>query len=140
MLPLLLFCAADNMNRQLYAKSLDSQEGLLLSVFEDVIGQLLKRVRIPPPPPPPPSALPSLLSTKDSNEGLCLSLLDHRILQVTLAYFCLIQQSSLIEVATLDRLVEGFLQRAFGCKMDFAVELALKKLQMERLASFRGVR
>ena len=126
------------MNRQLYAKSLDSQEGLLLSVFEDVIGQLLKRVRIPPPPSH--SALPSLLSTKDFDEDLCLALLDHRILQVTLAYFCLIQQSSLIEVATLDRLVEGFLQRAFGCKMDFAVELALKKLQMERLASFRGVR
>jgi hypothetical protein len=32
------------MNRQLYAKSLDAQEGLLLSVLEDVTEQLLKRV------------------------------------------------------------------------------------------------
>ena len=45
-LRLVLPLVADRMNHQLYEKSLDAQEGLLLSVLEDVISQILKRVRI----------------------------------------------------------------------------------------------
>jgi len=88
----------DQMQRALYAKSVDSQEGLLLALLDETEEQLNK--------------------------------------QALLAYFVLLRQyQQLADAASLDARVEALLEEHFGCPVDFDVEVALKKIIRDSIAT-----
>jgi len=92
---------ADKMNRALYERSMDSQEGLLLALLEEMTDQLMK--------------------------------------QSMVAYFCLLQQHySMVQRAKVDEMAEQFLEGTFDCRIDFAVDLALRKLTKEGVVATHG--
>jgi hypothetical protein len=152
------------MQRALYLKSLDSQEGLVLALLDEMEEQLNRQVSGTPLLSPPSLCMQTMIAICFCRLSLHLQLRVMLIIsliilrsysmcyclhssscpvvhQALLAFFVLLRDHhQLTDIGSLDARVEQVLEEHFGCAVDFAVEVALCKLHRDDIISVQQVR
>jgi uncharacterized integral membrane protein len=78
----------------------------------------------------------------DNNTGVFYNLIDaaeeEEVKEAVLAYFFLLTEKRPVQKAELDDLIEKWLETGWGCKINFEIEDAIKKLERLELVTRKG--